>query len=91
MKNIDTILEEFNEKFGVIEPGIIPFSEQFSADYHKDFIRTGFAEYKTGLKEAIEGMKAKLRDKHRNDSWADHELPDVAHNATLDSVLELLK
>jgi len=35
----DTMEERFDERFGVINESTIPFSEQYGADTHKDFIR----------------------------------------------------
>lgn len=89
MTPIDKILEAFDTKW----PEAKTATQYARVDRTKikDFIRTSFASYNKELREKVEGMKIKLRDKHRNDGWADHELPDVAYNATLDDVLILLK
>lgn len=53
MKNIDTILEEFDNQFGTT----LWANRRGDDEDAKDFIRTAFAEYKMGLREAVEGMK----------------------------------
>lgn len=79
MKNIDTILEEW---------------EDFASVYNLSaktklmlggFIRISFAEYKKGLREAIEGKKSKVAHTHMGGCF------ECAQNMHLDSVLELLK
>lgn len=89
MTTINALLEAFDKlQLGKFEKDLhIPCTKE---DYH-DFIRQFFTKYNSELAAKVEGMKVRLRDKHRNDGWADHELPDVAHNATLDDVLALLK
>lgn len=75
MKNIDTILEEFDNQFGTT----LWANRRGDEEDAKDFIRTAFAEHKKGLREAVEGMKQ-----------LDYPEYD-GENRALDSVLELLK
>lgn len=80
MKNIDTILEEFRMRFSTGETdmeGI--FHPNNESEDREVFLRTAFAEYKKGLREAVEGMKQ-----------LDYPEYD-GENRALDSVLELLK
>ncbi len=51
--------EEFDERFGVICDGLIPFSEQYSANDYKDFIRTLLS------KEREEGEEEGRRDMYK--------------------------
>lgn len=88
MKNIDTILGEFDRMFKLDSYG----KSTAVQDKVKSFIRTDFVEYKKELKEAVEGMKKYPVHKYN----CPHiepciEMENEKVNDTLDSVLELLK
>lgn len=83
MKNIDTILEEFN-----LEGKI---TEQHAEDI-RGILRTAFAEYKKGLREAVERKKSKaVHTAYCSHVEAYIEDTNEQINKALDSVLELVK
>lgn len=57
--------EEFDERFGVINEDTIPFSEQYSANDFKSFIRTKLAEQKAAI------VKALPSEREKHDCWDD--------------------
>ncbi len=50
--------KEFDERFGVICDNVIPFSEQYNADTHKDFIRETLQQDRAYLAGEVEKLIA---------------------------------
>lgn len=98
MKNIDTILEEFENKFVNVvaeEDGGSTWKKRGNPDDVPAFLRTTFDEYKTGLREAVEEMKVEHHHSRmcKVDEFTCAAMEEAAEtrNQGLDSVLELLK